>query len=64
MIEKDKKNNWANSEILIDLTLFIFPPIGLILLYKSNKVKSKLHLIVLGFAFTLLNISLLIRLLS
>lgn len=60
----DKENNdkWYNNPTIVDVLLFILPPVGMYGLYKTQSLKPKINKVlygVLGFiSFLLVIISL------
>lgn len=36
-----KEQKWYNIEMLVDILVFILPPLGIYGIYKTDKIKSK-----------------------
>ncbi len=40
-MENSESEKWYDIEMLVDILLFIIPPVGIYGVYKTNKIKSK-----------------------
>ena len=36
-----ESEKWYNIEMLVDVLLFVFPPLGIYAIYKTDTIKSK-----------------------
>jgi len=41
-----ESKKWYNIEMLVDVLLFVCPPLGIYAVYKTEKIKSKINRVV------------------
>ena len=48
-MEKGNNKKWYNNSTIVDVLLFILPPVGMYRLYKTDNLRSNINKILYGF---------------